>query len=254
MSVAVSLEPIVIQAPKPWGRYLRHECSSECRAKAFWALVDWSGGPEACWPWKGTIGKATDPGHSDGYGSFCHAGVVRGAHRESLIIAGKLKPRSRKYACHKPICPNRACVNPNHLYAGTALDNARDTLLTGTSNLGKRIPNGPVVAAKLDVYGLGEDWLSLRCVVPGAVLNPCAACDGVGRETSADKISVGWGDDAHRVPEYYVSECWHCGGTGLTRGSEVTRIVVRTDADDREPMDRLWDSSCQLPSLFEEVR
>ncbi len=72
---------------------------------------------ETCWIWTGQINKA-------GYARHC----CKYAHRLSYEYhIGKI-PKD-KMICHK--CNNKICVNPEHLYAGTAYDNAQDALKAG---------------------------------------------------------------------------------------------------------------------------
>lgn len=79
-----------------------------------------------CWIW--TKGK-----HPAGYGVACVGGEVMRAHRVSYIIHnGPIA--DGMHICH--ICDNPPCVNPDHLYAGTALDNARDKKERGRYNNG----------------------------------------------------------------------------------------------------------------------
>lgn len=75
--------------------------------------IDTSG----CWFWKGASNK-------DGYGVAQIDGKRSYAHRRSFIIFnGPISPG--KYICHS--CDVPRCVNPDHLWEGTALENNRDT-------------------------------------------------------------------------------------------------------------------------------
>ncbi|MBE4797404.1 hypothetical protein [Streptomyces caniscabiei] len=84
--------------------------------------VDISGGPNACWPWKG---HRTEKG----YGVFQVGGKKVRAHRwfAERIIGEELEPDL--FVCHT--CDVTYCQNPRHWFIGDALDNNRDKAAKG---------------------------------------------------------------------------------------------------------------------------
>lgn len=81
----------------------------------FWKKVDKKGDDE-CWNWTGST-------YINGYGTICKDGKVVSAHRSSYELNKGPIPEGL-HILHS--CDNHACVNPNHLSAGTASDNMRD--------------------------------------------------------------------------------------------------------------------------------
>jgi len=107
-----------------------HHTLSPEKIDRFWSLVDKSGGPDACWPWK----LAPD---FWGYGKFTYDGrrSVRKsyrAHRFAYIVTFGIEDDSL-FVCHR--CDFRMCCNPAHLFLGTALDNTRDCMAKGRMNV-----------------------------------------------------------------------------------------------------------------------
>lgn len=87
----------------------------------FWryALRD---GPGGCWPWRGKL---------DQYGAIS-VGVKHGGPLVATRVAYKLhygKDPGELLVCHS--CDHPGCVNPGHLFLGTALDNVRDAMEKG---------------------------------------------------------------------------------------------------------------------------
>lgn len=74
-----------------------------------------------CWLWTGTVG-------SNGYGQFGHDYKLQSAHRASYERHVGKVPKGL-YVLHK--CDVKLCVNPAHLYVGTALDNRQDAIRRG---------------------------------------------------------------------------------------------------------------------------
>lgn len=81
------------------------KASPEAIAK-FWAQVDQSGGPDACWPWMGRCNK-------DGYGHVWIGGKSdKRAHRVACALMGRVQPPDT-VADHS--CRERSCCNPAHI-------------------------------------------------------------------------------------------------------------------------------------------
>lgn len=90
-------------------------------ADRFWPKVD-RGSTDECWPWRGSLS-------SRGYGQFYMEGRTRPAHRVAWELHhGQLFPEGMD-GCHT--CDNPPCVNPLHIFPGTASDNARDAVAKG---------------------------------------------------------------------------------------------------------------------------
>lgn len=82
--------------------------------------------PSGCWEWRAAISADT------GYGALSVNGRVTGAHRASFQEFNGPIPRGM-CVCHR--CDNRCCINPDHLFLGTKLDNTLDALSKGRLRL-----------------------------------------------------------------------------------------------------------------------
>jgi len=99
-------------------------CSVVCQ---YWSKVP-SLPPDQCWPWGGTI-------NSGGYGIISYNYKTILAHRVACEI--KNGPLGANLALHR--CDNPPCVNPNHLFPGSAAVNVADRQSKGRGRW--RLPN-----------------------------------------------------------------------------------------------------------------
>lgn len=90
-----------------------------------------AGDADECWPW--IAGK-----DRDGYGVFrgVYDGVMYGrATRYSWALHNRKQVPANMLVCHS--CDNPSCVNPNHLFLGTDLDNMLDKIAKDRHNIPK---------------------------------------------------------------------------------------------------------------------
>ena len=99
--------------------------SASEQMKRFWDKVDVAGQGE-CWMW--TAAK-----DADGYGRFGYEGKMTRAHRVSYTLRHGEIPKGL-LVLHR--CDTPACVNPAHLFVGTAADNMRDCSEKGRKSQG----------------------------------------------------------------------------------------------------------------------
>ena len=112
-----------------------------------------------CWLWTKSCG-------SHGYGNLWRLNEYL-AHR---VAYRAFKGEIKKDLDVLHICDTRSCINPNHLFQGTAQDNAKDALAKGRIKIGKENPmfgNGYKIAG--DNNGSRKHPESIRgCCAPTA--------------------------------------------------------------------------------------
>lgn len=91
--------------------------------RRFWGRVNRGDG---CWEFRGGRTKK-------GYALFGHSARRVYAHRFSYELSTGSPIPEGMLVCHK--CDNPPCVRPDHLFVGTAGDNARDAVAKGRMHI-----------------------------------------------------------------------------------------------------------------------
>jgi len=110
-------------------------CSLQCRLRGrgdsweawFWSKVDKTSDPNGCWIWNGSkkYNLADKP-----YGAV-NLGKITPATWVAYYFAYGIAPERNGdlFLCHT--CDNSICVNPEHLWIGTAKQNTADSIRKG---------------------------------------------------------------------------------------------------------------------------
>lgn len=163
-------------------------------AVRFWEKVDMSSGPGGCWPWLGV--------KSRGYGKLASGArtASRMATHVALELAGIDVPDGMR-VCHR--CDNPSCVNPAHLFVGTARDNSRDMVAKDRHCRGERYPHHKLT---------DEQAVQIRELkAAGATYDELEHQFGVGRSP------------LHRI---VTGRCWrHVGGVVQTSKIAMKRLT-----------------------------
>ena len=87
-----------------------------------------------CWIWEGALRNGK-------YGCLNFQGTIIQAHRASWIAFRGPFSSPDQCVCHK--CDVTLCVNPDHLFVGTQIDNVSDMITKGRAPIRKRGQESP---------------------------------------------------------------------------------------------------------------
>lgn len=139
--------------------------------------------PDQCWNWL--------KGFRNGYGAIKHQGRVLSSHRVAYVVANG-EPADGTIITHT--CDNRACCNPAHLTAGTALSNVHDLHERGRANVnrGESRPN-----AKLNETAVANIWAKKR-----VGMGPTQIAEELGLTLNQVKSVLRGKNWVHLIPEW----------------------------------------------------
>lgn len=96
----------------------------------FWSKVD-KAAPTECWMWRGSR-------NAKGYGRCRRDGRFISAPRVAWALGNGRSFPADLLACHS--CDNPGCVNPAHIWPGTAAENTQDAIAKGRFRFRPKLP------------------------------------------------------------------------------------------------------------------
>lgn len=207
------------------------------RAERLWKRVDRSAGPDACWPWTGSV-------NPKGYGDLGPGPGERTAHRIAYASTfGAIPPG----LCVLHRCDNPPCCNPDHLWLGTHKDNSVDMVRKGRSHRARNERSGMVKLSNAQVDEIRQRWRrgeALKAMAPDYGVHPShlsRVVRGVRRPPEGDQRLPAMAERPAPVRRELKSRKPRKPRTGPTPEEKARR---RQEA--REARDALWELAVQL--------
>ncbi len=151
-------------------KYCSKKCMNEFRHTPLEELVKKSIEKQenGCWNWTSSIATKT------GYGKLVFGGKDISAHRASYTVFKGEIPKG-KHVCHT--CDNKKCVNPEHLWVGTAKENMQDKISKGRSpkyNLKNRKHSDELIQEILKLRNEGKTYAEIYKITKVPIGTACA--------------------------------------------------------------------------------
>lgn len=111
-------------------------CSKHCEMRYPRTLAEWLDNTEPngkCMEWQGPV--------TNGYGRIYVRGKLVHAHREVLRLTTGEEPEAVMHTCDNPLC-----INPEHLKAGTHLENTQDMIDKRRNVRGEKVHTAKLTA------------------------------------------------------------------------------------------------------------
>jgi len=194
------------------------ELCRACRVRPpeerFWEKVEKTDG---CWNW-------TAARFDDGYGAFRMGAQQCRAHRVSLMFSGvTLGPGQQ--ALHS--CHNRLCVRPEHLRAGTHLENMADMRRAGRSARPRGEANAMAVLTADQVVAMREAY-----ALGGTSAADLAPRFGITTGAAAAVVTGRvWAHAGGPIAPRGACRCRFCGAEVKTRSSHEKRCARATTGE-----------------------